>query len=88
MTTVSVSPKFQITLTEEVRKFLPQIKPGTKVILGYDPEFDRIIVKPQEDWMKFKGIAKSKVKFTSHEEEKAAIEASRAEYYKEKYGRS
>lgn len=55
MTTVTISPKFQIVLPEAIRKLM-NLKPGEKlIVLNYD---NRIEYIPQKSIKDFKGSLK------------------------------
>lgn len=85
--TISVSPKYQITLVEEIRRLFPFLKPGEKVVLDVDPKTKRITIEPLNKLDDFVGILSDYSKDLSTEEEEKPLEESLTKQYAQKYGK-
>lgn len=87
MTISTVSPKYQVTIPKEVRKYFDFIEPYRKVHVRKSKDGKQIIIEPKKDIVDFVGIlGEPKIKFKTDVALKEATRKSKSLYYKKKYG--
>ena len=84
MTSVVITSKWQVTIPEEIRREVPSLEIGQR--LRWEVVGGVLTAKPVRSINELAGCLKSdEISALSREEEKAAIERTRVEYYAGKH---